>query len=61
MEESREHSVGSAGCALMPVSRRRSGRVLVIVIEREDKRNAINAEVTAGIDIAGSRFHGGKP
>ena len=36
----------------MAVSRYRSGRVLVITIEREDKRNAINAEVTAGIDAA---------
>jgi enoyl-CoA hydratase len=36
----------------MPVARDRSGRVLVITIEREEKRNAINAEVTEGIDAA---------
>jgi enoyl-CoA hydratase len=37
---------------LMPVSRARHGRVLVITIEREDKRNAINSDVTQGIDLA---------
>ena len=36
----------------MPVSRDRRGRMLIITIEREDKRNALNAEVTAGIDSA---------
>jgi enoyl-CoA hydratase len=36
----------------MTVSRRRHGRILVITIEREDKRNAINADVTAGLDTA---------
>jgi enoyl-CoA hydratase len=36
----------------MTVSRERKGRVLVITIEREDKRNAISAEVTRGIDAA---------
>ena len=36
----------------MTVSRRPLGRVLVITIEREDKRNAINADVTAGLDAA---------
>jgi enoyl-CoA hydratase len=34
------------------VSRERRGRVLVITIAREDKRNALNAEVTQGIDAA---------
>jgi enoyl-CoA hydratase len=34
------------------VSRERTGRVLVITIEREHKRNAINAEVTEGLDAA---------
>jgi enoyl-CoA hydratase/carnithine racemase len=36
----------------MPVSRERDGRVLVITLEREDKRNALNAEITAGLDAA---------
>ena len=36
----------------MTVSRRPLGRILVITIEREDKRNAINADVTAGLDAA---------
>jgi len=36
----------------MTVSERRRGRVLVITIEREDKRNALNADVTAGLDAA---------
>jgi enoyl-CoA hydratase len=36
----------------MSVSRRPQGRILVITIEREDKRNAINADVTAGLDAA---------
>lgn len=36
----------------MNVSRGRRGRILIITIEREDKRNAINAEVTAGLDAA---------
>jgi enoyl-CoA hydratase len=36
----------------MPVGRERNGRILVITIEREEKRNAINAEVTAGLDAA---------
>jgi enoyl-CoA hydratase len=36
----------------MTVSRQREGRILVITIEREDKRNAINAAVTAGLDAA---------
>jgi enoyl-CoA hydratase/carnithine racemase len=34
------------------VTTQRRGRVLVITITREDKRNALNAEVTAGIDQA---------
>ncbi|HXW44976.1 MAG TPA: enoyl-CoA hydratase-related protein [Streptosporangiaceae bacterium] len=36
----------------MPVSAERHGRILVITIAREDKRNALNADVTAGIDQA---------
>ena len=36
----------------MPVSQERRGRVLIITIEREEKRNALNAEVTAGLDSA---------
>jgi enoyl-CoA hydratase len=36
----------------MTVSRERHGRVLVITIQREDKRNALNAAVTAGLDAA---------
>jgi hypothetical protein len=36
----------------MPVSTQRRNWILVITIEREDKRNALNAEVTAGIDQA---------
>src|SRR5580692_12208031 len=36
----------------MTVRSERLGRVLVITIEREDKRNAINAEVTRGLDAA---------
>jgi enoyl-CoA hydratase len=36
----------------MPVSQERRGRVLVITIDREEKRNALNAEVTAGLDAA---------
>ena len=36
----------------MTVSSARRGPILVITIEREDKRNALNAEVTAGIDAA---------
>jgi enoyl-CoA hydratase/carnithine racemase len=36
----------------MPVSQERRGRILIITIEREDKRNALNAEVTAGLDSA---------
>jgi enoyl-CoA hydratase/carnithine racemase len=36
----------------MPVCQERRGRVLVITIDREEKRNALNAEVTAGLDAA---------
>jgi enoyl-CoA hydratase/carnithine racemase len=36
----------------MTVGREQHGRVLVITIQREDKRNAINADVTAGLDAA---------
>lgn len=36
----------------MPVESERRGRVLVIRIAREDKRNAINEEVAYGIDAA---------
>ena len=36
----------------MTVSSERRGRVLIVTIEREDKRNALNAEVTQGIDAA---------
>jgi enoyl-CoA hydratase len=36
----------------MGVSRERRGRVLVITIEREGKRNALNADVTQGLDAA---------
>jgi enoyl-CoA hydratase len=36
----------------MTVSQERNGRVLVITIEREDKRNAINADVTRELDAA---------
>jgi enoyl-CoA hydratase len=36
----------------MTVGRERHGRVLVITIQREDKRNALNADVTAGLDAA---------
>ena len=36
----------------MAVSRERHGQILVITIEREDKRNALNAAVTAGLDAA---------
>jgi enoyl-CoA hydratase len=36
----------------MPVSQERRGRILIITIEREEKRNALNAEVTAGLDSA---------
>jgi enoyl-CoA hydratase len=34
------------------VRQERRGRVLVVTITREDKRNALNADVTAGIDAA---------
>jgi len=36
----------------MSVRQERRGRVLVITIDREEKRNALNAEVTAGLDAA---------
>ena len=36
----------------MTVSRERLERVLVITIQREDKRNALNADVTHGLDEA---------
>jgi len=36
----------------MTVERTRHGRVLVVTMAREDKRNALNAEVSAGIDGA---------
>jgi enoyl-CoA hydratase/carnithine racemase len=36
----------------MPVETERLGRVLVITIRREHKRNAIDASVTAGLDAA---------
>jgi enoyl-CoA hydratase len=34
------------------VTTQRRGRILVVTITREDKRNALNADVTAGIDEA---------
>jgi len=40
----------------MTVATTRHGRVLVVTIEREEKRNALNAEVTAGIDAAMNTF-----
>jgi enoyl-CoA hydratase/carnithine racemase len=36
----------------MPVERERNGRVLVVTIRREDKRNAINRELAQGIGTA---------
>jgi hypothetical protein len=36
----------------MAVSRKRRGRALIIAIEREDRPNALNAEVTPGLDAA---------
>lgn len=36
----------------MPVSSERRSHVLIITIEREEKRNALNAEVTQGLDAA---------
>jgi len=36
----------------MTVERERIGRILVISIQREEKRNALNAEITAGVDSA---------
>ena len=36
----------------MTVGTERLGRVLVITISREHKRNAIDASVTAGLDAA---------
>ena len=36
----------------MPVRVERDGRVLVIEIQRQEKRNAIDPELTAGIDAA---------
>jgi enoyl-CoA hydratase/carnithine racemase len=36
----------------MTVDVERIGRILVISIQREEKRNALNAEITAGVDAA---------
>ena len=36
----------------MSVDVERIGRILVISIQREEKRNALNAEITAGVDAA---------
>ena len=36
----------------MTVEVERIGRILVISIQREEKRNALNAEITAGVDAA---------
>jgi hypothetical protein len=36
----------------MPVETERLGRVLVITMRREHKRNAIDASITAGLDAA---------
>jgi enoyl-CoA hydratase/carnithine racemase len=36
----------------MPVEVERAGHVLVVSIQREEKRNALNAEITAGVDAA---------
>jgi enoyl-CoA hydratase/carnithine racemase len=36
----------------MPVTRQRREHVLVVTIEREEKRNALNADVTQGLDQA---------
>ena len=36
----------------MSVDVERMGRILVISIQREEKRNALNAEITAGVDTA---------
>lgn len=36
----------------MTVSTERRGRILVVSMQREAKRNALNAEITAGIDAA---------
>jgi enoyl-CoA hydratase/carnithine racemase len=45
-------SGNTARQALMAVTRERRDRVLVITIEREQKRNALNAEMTQGLDEA---------
>ncbi len=36
----------------MPVGTERVGRVLVVTIQREEKRNAMNAEIAEGISAA---------
>lgn len=40
----------------MPVSQQRSDHVLVVRIEREEKRNAIDTEITSGVDDALNRL-----
>ena len=40
------------GVCGVPVETSRQGRVLIVRIAREDKRNALNAEISAGIDDA---------
>ncbi|MGI9604368.1 MAG: enoyl-CoA hydratase-related protein [Acidimicrobiales bacterium] len=40
----------------MAVSTEQHGRITVVTIEREDKRNAVNADVTAGLDAAFNTF-----
>lgn len=40
----------------MSVQVSRQGRVLVVTMQREQKRNALNAEITAGIDAAMNRL-----
>ena len=36
----------------MSVSNSRLGRVLIVKLDREDKRNALNKQVTPGLDAA---------
>lgn len=36
----------------MPVTTRRDGPILVVTLDRPDKRNAMNAQMTAGLDAA---------
>ena len=40
------------GAESLTVDVERIGRILVISIQREEKRNALNAEITAGLDAA---------